>query len=109
MNFGALLTKERVQAKLSQQALAAKCGVSPAYIYRMEKGGIAPPAKKMCRTLAKAMGIDDEVLLKPALKSRLRRWLAKEGYSKISESVLGKLVETVEKELRTETPPHTHA
>jgi transcriptional regulator with XRE-family HTH domain len=98
MTFGALLKKERVRAKLSQQALAAKCGVSSAYIYRMEKGGIDPPAKKMCRTLAKAMGINDGILLQLALKSRLRRWLAKEGYSRISESLLGRLVETLEQE-----------
>jgi transcriptional regulator with XRE-family HTH domain len=100
MNFGALLKMQRTRAKLSQQALAAKCGVSSAYIYRLEMNGIDPPTKRMCRALAKAMGTDDDVLWKPALQSRLRRWLAKEGYSRISERMVDRLVETLEEDLK---------
>jgi transcriptional regulator with XRE-family HTH domain len=98
MDFGALLKKERMRSGLSQQALAAKCAVSPVYIYRMEKNGIDPPTRNMCRALAKAMRISEDVLWKPAFRSRLIRWLAKEGYPEISNGLVNMLEEALEKD-----------
>lgn len=101
MNFGATLRRERIRAGLSQQALADKCEVSAVYIYRLEKNGIDPPARRMCRAVTRALGIDIEVLWRPAFTSRLRRWLAKEGYGAISENTAGKLLEVLEGDRRS--------
>jgi len=87
MDFGALLRRERLRLQLSQQALAARCRVSPVYIYRLEKGSIDPPRMRTCAALADALGVDAELLWKPAFESRLRHWLAKEGYGRIPKEV----------------------
>ena len=101
MDFGMLLRRERLRSGLNQQALAARCGVSAVYIYRLEKGGIDPPSRTMCRGLAKALRVDASLLWKHAFESRFRRWVNREGYRTISKATAEKLFKMLERELKT--------
>jgi len=100
MEFGLLLKRERDRAGLSQQALAAKCGVSPAYIYRLEKNAIDPPSRKLCCALAKALGLEVRVLLESAFEFRFSRWVVKEGYRPVSRSAVRRVLDVLEESPR---------
>lgn len=98
MNFGALLRRERIRAGLSQQELAVRCGVSGVYIYRLEKNGIDPPARKMCLKLARVLKLDATELWRCAFTARLERWLKKEGFKRTQERALESLFDSLTKE-----------
>ena len=57
--FGALLRRARVAAKLSMRALAVEVGVSTTYISHLEAGR-ARPALAMTRRLARACLADED-------------------------------------------------
>jgi transcriptional regulator with XRE-family HTH domain len=60
--FAANLKHERVRKKLSQEALAAKAGLSVSYISMLERGQRTPPLDTL-ETLAKALSVSATSLL----------------------------------------------
>jgi transcriptional regulator with XRE-family HTH domain len=82
MKFGPYLKSCRIDASLTQKELARRCGLSDAYINRVENQEADPPTHEVCAALARALGIDAKELWKCAFIARLDRWLRKEGFNK---------------------------
>jgi transcriptional regulator with XRE-family HTH domain len=85
MKFGQYLKHCRLDASLTQKELARRCGLSDAYINRVENQEADPPTHKVCAALARALGVDEKELWKCAFIARLDRWLMKEGFKKTPE------------------------
>jgi transcriptional regulator with XRE-family HTH domain len=60
--FALNLKSERLRRKLSQEALAAKAGLSVSYISMLERGQRAPPLDTL-ESLAKALAVSPTSLL----------------------------------------------
>ena len=86
MNFGSWLAQQREQAGKTQREVAGKCGLSPAYVANLERNTSEPPPLETCRSLARVLGIRWEEMWQRAFTARLKRWLKREGYARISES-----------------------
>src|SRR5207248_836230 len=54
---------------LGLRELAAMAGISPAFLSKVERGEVTPPAEQKLRALAKALGCDSDELL--SLSGRL--------------------------------------
>ena len=91
MRFGPYLKRLRLGAKLTQKALARKCGLSDAYINRIEGEEADPPTRQVCMALARALGADGNELWKHAFVPRIEKWLKKEGFRKIPASLTADL------------------
>ena len=87
MKFGPYLKQLRLKAGLTQSDLARKCGLSDAYINRIENRVADPPPREMCKVLARALGTDELDLWKYAFAARLDRWLRKQGYKRVPDSL----------------------
>jgi transcriptional regulator with XRE-family HTH domain len=85
MKFGPYLKRCRVSASLTQKELAQRCGLSDAYINRVENQEADPPTHEVCAALARALGTHEKELWKCAFTARLDRWLRKEGFKKTHE------------------------
>jgi transcriptional regulator with XRE-family HTH domain len=55
--FAALLTRWRERAGLSQNALARRMGVNPAYVNRLEHGGRGAGNRELVEAAARALGL----------------------------------------------------
>lgn len=60
--FAVNLRSERVRRKLSQEALAAKAGLSVSYISMLERGQRTPPLSTL-ESIAKALAVPPTALL----------------------------------------------
>jgi len=85
MDFGAYLMQLRKKAQLTQRELAQKCGLTDAYVTRLEKQSSDSPSRRLCKKLARALDTEESELWKHAFTERLKRWLKKEGYKGISD------------------------
>lgn len=88
MRFGAYVKGLRLKAKLTQLDLARKCGLSDAYINRLETQTAEPPTRKVCYCLARAFGLDGDEVWRQAFIARLEKWLKKEGFRGIGSDVI---------------------
>lgn len=62
--FGRHIRAERISKRITQSGLAAKVGVSPTYLCRVELGDVdAPPTPEFIVRLADALGVDRVALL----------------------------------------------
>jgi transcriptional regulator with XRE-family HTH domain len=71
--FGENIRKLREQRMGSDQTfslrqVAARCGVTPAYLSRVERGEVAPPGEETLLKLAHELGEDPDVMLAQAGK-----------------------------------------
>ena len=87
MKFGPYLKRCRVAASLTQKELARRCGLSDAYINRVENQEADPPTREVCATLARALGVDERGLWRCSFAARLAKWLKKEGFRKTPEGL----------------------
>lgn len=72
-SFGNIIRRAREQQGLTQKELAERCGgISPVYISRIERGERVPRLK-LCRLLAKALGLDETELLDTAHRDHVPR------------------------------------
>lgn len=64
------LREQRIEADpaFSLRQVAARCGVTPAYLSRVERGEVAPPGEDTLTKLALDLGEDPDVLLAMAGK-----------------------------------------
>ena len=60
--FASNLKNERLRRKLSQEALAAKAGLSVSYISMLERGQRTPPLDTL-ESIARALSVSATVLL----------------------------------------------
>ena len=58
-DFAELLRRLRLEADLSQNALAKKTGVDPSYINRIERGERQPPSVGVIHDIARALELDE--------------------------------------------------
>ncbi len=86
MKFGPYLKRCRVDANLTQKELARRCGLSDAYINRLENEEAYPPTHEVCAALARALGTTERDLWKSAFIARGVRWLRKEGFKNPPEA-----------------------
>jgi len=66
--FGKYIRKQREarrarDPKFSVRQVAARIGVQPSYLSKVERGQEAPPSEEKIRALAQALGEDPDVLL----------------------------------------------
>jgi transcriptional regulator with XRE-family HTH domain len=54
--------------EFSLRRVASRCGVTPAYLSRVERGEVAPPGEETLTRLANELGEDPDVLLAMAGK-----------------------------------------
>lgn len=71
--FGDIIRKLRERRMETNQAfslrqVATRCGVTPAYLSRVERGEVAPPGEETLIKLAHELGEDPDVLLAQAGK-----------------------------------------
>jgi transcriptional regulator with XRE-family HTH domain len=85
MKFGPYLKRCRVAAGLTQKELARRCGLSDAYINRVENEEADPPTREVCAALAKALHVDEKELWSCSFTARLGKWLKREGFRKTPE------------------------
>jgi transcriptional regulator with XRE-family HTH domain len=97
MRFGPYLKSLRRRAGLTQLELAQKCGLSGAYVNRLETQMADPPTRKVCYCLARALGVDGDEIWKQAFTARLERWLKKEGFKGASSELLADFFESLSK------------
>ena len=88
MRFGPYLKSLRREAGLTQLSLAQKCGLSDAYVNRLETRLAAPPTRKVCYCLARSLGVEGDEVWKQAFAARLERWLRKEGFKELSPELV---------------------
>lgn len=63
-NFGETIRDLRVAQDLGLRETAAKVGISPAYLSRIERGKERPPRPEVIKELAKVMAADPDVLFR---------------------------------------------
>lgn len=95
-DFATALRQQRRQARLSQEVLASKCGITQSYLNRLETSSIPPPGRDLCHRLADVLHAEFAELWKYAFVSRAKRWLLKEGYKTVDIQKLIALFESVE-------------
>lgn len=71
--FGSHLRRLRLgrledSADYSLRQVASRCGVTPAYLSRVERGEVAPPGEETLTKLASELGEDPDILLAMAGK-----------------------------------------
>ena len=72
MKFGPQLRDLRLRAGLTQSQLAQKCLLTSAYISQLEKEKTDPPTRRICRALARALGVEERKLRRYAFIARLQ-------------------------------------
>ncbi len=63
-NFGDTIRNLRVAQDLGLRQTAAKVGISPAYLSRIERGKERPPRPEIIKELAKVLAADPDVLFR---------------------------------------------
>ena len=86
MKFGPYLKHRRTEAGLTQKELARRCGLSDAYVNRVENEEADPPTREVCAALARALGTEEKDFWKCSFTARLNRWLRREGFRNPSDS-----------------------
>ena len=66
--FGGILKEQRLNAGFGLRDFAGRIGISPGYLSDMENEKVAPPSEKLILAMARALGIEKDVLLKAAEK-----------------------------------------
>ena len=96
MSFGIWLAERRRQAGLTMRELAKKCGLSAPYIATLERNTSEPPPLRTCKALARPLGISWEEAWRRSFAARLKRWLKREGYSRIPTEVLLEITKRIQ-------------
>jgi len=63
-NFGETLRELRAAQDLGLRETAAKVGISPAYLSRIERGKERPPSAEVIKELARVLAADPDVLFR---------------------------------------------
>jgi len=85
VDFGTWLAERRHKAGLTMRELAGKTGLSAPYIATIEGNRSDPPPLKTCKALARGLNIGWQEIWQRSFAARLKRWLRREGFSRISD------------------------
>ncbi len=96
MDFGVWLAQQRRQAGLTLRELANKSGLSFPYVAGLERSTSEPPPLRTCKALARGLNLGWQEIWQLSFAARLKKWLKREGCSKISDSELQELVKKIQ-------------
>lgn len=100
MGFANAVRQLREQRRLTKAALAARCGLAPSYLSRLESGDYKSPTVATLVTLAKGLEVDPRELLVlagyvPDDMASTRRRFAEETIASVAESAIRSISRTV--------------
>ena len=100
MGFANAVRQLREQRRLTKAALAARCGLAPSYISRLESGDYKSPTVATLVTLAQGLEVDPRELLVlggyvPDDLASTRRRFAEETIASVAESAIRSISRTV--------------
>ncbi|MCY3749464.1 MAG: helix-turn-helix transcriptional regulator [Chloroflexi bacterium] len=100
MGFANAVRQLREQRRLTKAALAARCGLAPSYLSRLESGDYKSPTVATLVTLAQGLEVDPRELLVlagyvPDDIASTRRRFAEETIASVAESAIRSISRTV--------------
>lgn len=100
MGFANAVRQLREQRRLTKAALAARCGLAPSYLSRLESGDYKSPTVATLVTLAQGLEVDPRELLVlagyvPDDMASTRRRFAEETIASVAESAIRSISRTV--------------
>ena len=100
MGFADAVRQLREQRRLTKAALAARCGLAPSYLSRLESGDYKSPTVATLVTLAQGLEVDPRELLAlagyvPDDMANTRRRFAEETIASVAESAIRSISRTV--------------
>ena len=100
MGFPSAVRQLREQRRLTKAALAARCGLAPSYLSRLESGDYKSPTVATLVTLAQGLEVDPRELLVlagyvPDDIASTRRRFAEETIASVAESAIRSISRTV--------------
>ena len=100
MGFANAVRQLREQRRLTKAALAARCGLAPSYLSRLESGDYKSPTVTTLVTLAQGLEVDPRELLVlagyvPDDMASTRRRFAEETIASVAESAIRSISRTV--------------
>lgn len=100
MGFATAVRQLREQRRLTKAALAARCGLAPSYLSRLESGDYKSPTVATLVTLAQGLEVDPRELLVlagyvPDDMAIARRRFAEETITSVAESAIRSISRTV--------------
>lgn len=104
MGFADAVRQLREQRRLTKAALAARCGLAPSYLSRLESGDYKSPTVATLVTLAQGLEVDPRELLVlagyvPDDLANTRRRFAEETIASVAESAIRSISRTVNSSL----------
>ena len=99
MGFANAVRQLREQRRLTKAALAARCGLAPSYLSRLESGDYKSPTVATLVTLAQGLEVDPRELLVlagyvPDDMASTRRRFAEETIASVAESAIRSISQT---------------
>jgi DNA-binding XRE family transcriptional regulator len=96
LDFATWFTQRRRETKMTLRDLAKKSGLSLPYVAALERGTSEAPPLKTCKALGRALGIGWEEVWKHSFAARLRKWLERQGYSRVPPEVVAEISMRIE-------------
>ena len=99
MGIAEAVRQLREQRRLTKAELAARCGLAPSYLSRLESGDYKSPTVSTLVTIADGLDVDPRELLVlagyvPEDLARTRRHLAEESIARVAESAIRSISQT---------------
>ncbi|MBM4436595.1 MAG: XRE family transcriptional regulator [Actinobacteria bacterium] len=107
MGIAEAVRQLREQRRLTKAELAARCGLAPSYLSRLESGDYRSPTVATLVTIARGLEVDPRELLVlagfvPEDMARARRQLAEDSITRLAESAILSISRTAAKAGRVE-------
>ena len=107
MGIAEAVRQLREQRRLTKAELAARCGLAPSYLSRLESGDYKSPTVATLVTIAQGLDVDPRELLVlagyvPEDSERARRMFAEESIARVAESAIRSISRTVNDTLNPE-------
>ena len=96
MDFGSWLAERRRAVGLTMRELGKKSSLSAPYIATLERNRSEPPPLRTCKVLARSLGLRWEEVWERSFTGRLKKWLAREGFGRISEEELIEVLKKIQ-------------
>ncbi len=107
MGIAQAVRQLREQRRLTKAGLAARCGLAPSYLSRLESGDYNSPTVATLVTIAQGLEVDPRELLVlagfvPDDMARARRQFAEESIARLAESAIRSISRTVSSTLSSD-------
>mgnify|MGYP001156710779 CR=1 FL=1 len=109
MGISQAVRQLREQRRLTKAELAARCGLAPSYLSRLESGDYKSPTVTTLVTIAQGLEVDPRELLVlagfvPDDLDRARRQFAEQSIAQVAESAIRSISRTVRSTLNPDDP-----